>query len=380
MRPLIITPLYPPAVGGAATYFGGLAPKLAEHERIESLVVLTESMAGQPRERAGSQLRVLRYLPARISLAQRPWLMHAVTYVMTELWFARHLLRMIARHQVSLVHFHTRYRGRLLYNALKRSHVPVIADLRDKMTDPALITQTADRLLCCGEGIQRFAIGSGFPAERAVLIPNAFEVPGIPPPDRVHAVRRRYDVDRGPYLLFLGDITANKGVYDLLEAYRRWQPEHPQVRLVFAGLNLEGKRFRDELQRADGAVYVGYVPHETAMALLRGAEIMILPSRSEGLPTVILEAIALGTKVICPPGIPEFERHLAQFVLPRVDEDAIVDALNAAWPSSVLPSYPFSEHSVSRVVEALVKVYDQVLRERSVPAPASGGWHADRPG
>ena len=92
---------------------------------------------------------------------------------------------------------------------------------------------------------------------------------------------------------------------------------------------------------------------------MRGAEMVVLPSRSEGLPTVVLEAVALGTKVICPPGIPEFERYLAQYVLPEVSADAIVRTLDAVWHCDDLPLYPLSEHSVPNVVEALVKVYGE---------------------
>ena len=55
---------------------------------------------------------------------------------------------------------------------------------------------------------------------------------------------------------------------------------------------------------------------------------MVLPSRSEGLPTVVLEAVALGSKVICPPGIPEFDEHMPHFVLSEVSADAIANALD----------------------------------------------------
>jgi len=93
-----------------------------------------------------------------------------------------------------------------------------------------------------------------------------------------------------------------------------------------------------------------------------------LPSRSEGLPTVILEAVALGTRVICPPGIPEFERHLPQFVLPLVDVDSIVKTLNFVWCYNALPSYPLSEHSVHRAIEGLANVYDEVMTEKVRPS------------
>jgi glycosyltransferase involved in cell wall biosynthesis len=366
MRLMVVTALYPPAVGGAATYFGDVAPGLAQCDGIEELIVLTERMSGQPRQWTEGKLRLLRYLPVRVSQPQHGWLAHAVTYVLTQVWFAACLPGIVQRHRVELIHFHTRYRGRLFYAALRHSRVPVIADLRDKMTDPARLVSVADWLLCCGEGVQQFAIEEGFPAERTVLIPNAFVPPDIPSSELISSARQRYRLGDGPYLLFVGDITCNKGVYDLLEAYQRWRPGHAQVQLVFVGANREGKHFLEQVRRTVGATYLDYVPHRDVLILIRGAEIVVLPSRSEGLPTVILEAVALGTRVICPPGIPEFERHLPQFVLPAVDAGSIVQMLNTVWRYNGLSSYPLSDHSVRRVVEDLAGVYSEVIREKAI--------------
>ena len=360
MKVLVVTSLYPPALGGAATYFGSVVPELAQRSEIEQLTVLTERMPGQPRESADGKLRLLRYLPTRIGLPQRRQLTHAATYVLTQLWFAARLPGLVQHYCIDLIHFHTRYRGRLFYAALRRSHMPVIADLRDKMTDPTRLVNVADRVLCCGEGVQRFAIEGGFPSERTALIPNAFVPPDIPWPESIYDARRRYRLGERPFLLFVGDITYNKGVYDLLEAYQRWRSEHPGVQLVFVGTNHEGARFLDQMQQTAGTVYLGHIPRQDALALMRGAQIVVLPSRSEGLPTVILEAVALGVKVICPPGIPEFERHLPQFVLPQVDADSIVTMLNAVWRCNTLPSYPLSEHNVGHVVGSLADLYTKV--------------------
>ena len=359
MNILILTALYPPAVGGAASYFGSIVPRLVQRDEIEELIVLTERMPGLPRESRQNKLWLLRCLPTRGSVPRRTWLMHALTYVMTQLWFMAFLPGLVKRRKVDLIHFHTRFRGRLFYAALRRAGVPVVADLRDKMTDPEHLIGIVDYLLCCGEGVQRFAVEGGFPIEQTAMIPNAFEPPDIPLPSLVSDIRQRYRVRQGPYLLFVGDITYNKGVYDLLQAYQRWRLEHAQVQLVFAGVNREGNHFCAQVESMTGAMYLGHVPHRDALALMRGAEIVVLPSRSEGLPTVVLEAVALGTKVICPPGIPEFERYLAQYVLPEVSADAIVRTLDAVWHCDDLPLYPLSEHSVPNVVEALVKVYGE---------------------
>ena len=362
MHPLIITALYPPAVGGAATHFGMVAPMLAERDDIEQLTVLTEHIPGQALEWSEGKLRVLRYLPTRISMSQRPWLIHAVTYVLTQAWFAAYLPNLVQRARVDLVHFHTRYGGRLFYSALRRSHVPVVADLHDKMTDPSRLTAVADQLLCCGEGVRRFALEGGFPAERMALIPIPFDQPAVPSPDQVNATRHRYGMGTRRCLLFVGDITFNKGVYDLLDAYRRWRVEHDDVQLVLVGTNREGGRFLRQVEGEKGVTYLGRIPHGDVLPLIRGADMVVLPSRSEGLPRVMLEAVALGTKVICPPGIPEFEEHLSSFMLPKVDADSIYEMLGKVWEGTDLPTYPFADHILNRVVGKLVAAYGEAVR------------------
>ena len=362
MHPLIITALYPPAVGGAASHFGMIVPELEERDDIDQLTVLTEQMPGQMREWSEGKLKVLRYLPTRISLPQRPWLIHAVTYVLTQAWFAADLPALVRRRGVDLVHFHTRYGGRLFYSALRRSGVPVIADLHDKMTDPLQLVGIAVQMLCCGEGVRRFVLEGGFPAERLALIPIPFDLPAVPPPDQVAATRRRYGIGAKRYLLFVGDITYNKGVYDLLDAYRRWRVGHAEVQLVLVGTNREGERFLIQVEAEKGVTYLGRIPHGDVLPLMRGAGMVVLPSRSEGLPRVMLEAVALGTKVICPPGIPEFDEHLSSYVLPRVDVDGICKMLGEVWEGAYLPTYPFSEHRLDRVVGRLAEAYGEAVK------------------
>lgn len=365
MHPLMVTPLYPPATGGAATYFGMVAPELAQRPEVDWVTVLTERWPDQPGESTCGKLRILRHLPTRISIPRQNAWAHALSYAHTQLWFARHFPELVRRCKVDLIHFHTRYRGRLLYAALKRSGVPVIANLHDKMTDPAVLARVADWLLCCARGVQRFAVDGGFPADRIAFIPLPLAAAQMLSADHVAALRRRYGLGAAPYLLFVGDITAAKGVYELLAAYRQWRADPPQARLVFAGTNREGKWFVRQIQQTPDTTYVGPVPREDALALMRGAAVVVLPSRSEGLGYAILEAVSLGTKVVGPPGIPEFESHLRESILPEVNVAAIFRALTAAWARNAPPSYPLSTHNLERVVSELARLYVRVVRNET---------------
>jgi len=362
MRLLIVTPLYPPATGGAATYFSMLVPELLRRAAIDQVTVLTEQAAGEPREHLDGKLQVLRLLPTRVAVPRANWLGHASSYVGTQWWFGARFSHLVRRLGIDVIHFHTRYRGSAVYRALRRSRVPVIANLQDKLMDPRRLAGTSHWLLCCAEGVRQFLLEAGCPSERTALVPLPFVLAPAPSDQEVRLARHRYDLEQTPYLLFVGDVTRRKGVFALLDGYRRWRSgiEDPP-RLVFAGNNWEGERFRAALRQTPGGLYLGPVPHDEALALMRGAELVTLPSRSEALPYVILEALALGKSVLCPPGIPEFDAYLSRSVLPEITPAAIAAALRTARTPAEVPFYPLDRHDPHRIAEKLLDLYTRAI-------------------
>lgn len=363
MRILLLTPLYPPAIGGAATYFADIVPLLEAHPAISRLVLLTERMPGEANELTEGKLTVLRHLPTRVSV-ERPYPIHAATYLQTQLWLSHHLSRLIQKYHLELLHFHTRYRGWLTYRTLAQLPVPVLADLRDKMSDPAVLAACSQHLLCCALGVAHFAAAGGYPPERLSHIPIPFAAPPPLPRTAVLQARQQAGLGKRPFLLYIGDMTVNKGVYELLQAFEQWQKTQPGVDLLLAGMNREGRPFLDQVEKVPQAHFLGHVPHSQAMALMQAAEIVLLPSRSEGLPRTILEAVSLGKKVLCPPNIPEFDAYLPDFVLPEVSTTAIQAKLDAIWQQSTLPTYPLANHRVAVIVAQILNVYQQMLGNR----------------
>lgn len=93
-------------------------------------------------------------------------------------------------------------------------------------------------------------------------------------------------------LLFVGDLTADKGVQVLLDAYRRL--DSPPA-LVLAGR----MPAPDAWRFPPGARWVGQLPHEDVVGLFRSARVLVVPSVwSDPCPTVVLEAMAAGRPVI----------------------------------------------------------------------------------
>jgi len=104
---------------------------------------------------------------------------------------------------------------------------------------------------------------------------------------------------RGEYLLFVGRLTVEKGILTLLDAYARLQ-DAPVLRIVGEGpLHAEiAQRVAGDarLQRVE---LIGALPHEQAVACIREARALIVPSQwYEGVPLGLLEAFACGAPVV----------------------------------------------------------------------------------
>lgn len=131
---------------------------------------------------------------------------------------------------------------------------------------------------------------------------------GVPvtPLARVDAAQRPDGVRR---ILFLGNLIERKGISDLLHAAASLPVDTQPWQLTAAGGgDIEKYRaLAASLGIADRVVFAGWVDQQRARVLLAEADMLALPSYDEGLPLVILEALGMGTPVLCTPvgAIPE---------------------------------------------------------------------------
>lgn len=145
------------------------------------------------------------------------------------------------------------------------------------------------------------------------------------------------DLDRQPgrEVLFIGRLAAAKGVPVLLEAFARCHAVFPDARLTLIGDGparpaLEA-RARD-LGLGDAVRFAGYLGQEEVAAELARADLFALPSFAEGVPVVLMEAMASGLPVLSTAitGIPELVEDgvSGRLVLPG-DVDAFAEAMQA---------------------------------------------------
>ena len=105
-----------------------------------------------------------------------------------------------------------------------------------------------------------------------------------------------------PRIAWAGRIVADKGLPDLFEAIAALRAEGIDATLDVIGDGPDRPALEDRARRLelDGAIrWTGYVgSRELYLARLRAADLFVLPSRAEGVPKVLVEAMAAGLPIV----------------------------------------------------------------------------------
>jgi colanic acid/amylovoran biosynthesis glycosyltransferase len=191
----------------------------------------------------------------------------------------------------------------------------------------AALKEEAALFICVSNFIREQLLTRGFPPEKLVVHRYGVEldvsVPEDPP---------------GPsgQVLFAGRFVEKKGISYLLEAMRRLEAEPGELELVLVGdgpIAGELKRQASPLKRVS---FAGWLPNAELRRRMHGALAVCVPSvhaedgDAEGLPNVVIEAMAAGAPVIGSrhAGIGEAVVHEhTGLLVPPADADALAGAL-----------------------------------------------------
>lgn len=142
---------------------------------------------------------------------------------------------------------------------------------------------------------------------------------------------------REPVVGYIGGLERAKGVTELLQAIRMLNEQGREIRYVIVGsgtLEDDVARFASQWRNVR---FESLVPTSKLPTILNEIRLLVLPSVSEGLPNVILEAMACGTPVMATPvgGIPDIIANGKTGFLLRDNtaeciSDGIVRAVNSA--------------------------------------------------
>jgi glycosyltransferase involved in cell wall biosynthesis len=212
--------------------------------------------------------------------------------------------------------------------------------------------RTAAALMYVAEHEATDLLAAGGSRERLVHMPLPLELPAATQASKALQ----------PTIACVGRLHPIKGIDQLIEAVAIVRRHVPDVRLEVVG---PGDRYRrtleeyvERLRLGDAVRFHGYVEESEKLAVLRGAHVTVLLSRSEGLPMAALEAMACGTPVVLSHGC-----HLDEVE----DRGGLVVSDSAEDAASALVRLLSDDELRVRLGDGAVAFAQDFRRERVMP-------------
>ena len=254
------------------------------------------------------------------------------------------------RGRIALLHVHMAARGSALRKGIvvwlgKRLGLPVLLHLHGSRMDEFLerlplaserfvrrVLLGADRVIVVGEHWRRFVTERlAIDPAKIRVVANAAEGPGAMPSKGGNPCR----------LLFLGTLSARKGLPELLEALAAPRCAALPWRLAVAGGGDAGPWTRRAAATglAERIEFLGWVPEARARELLAAADVFVLPSHNEGLSIAMLEAMAYGCAIVTTPvgaNLDAVRDGISALVVPSGDPARLAAALERVLGDAAL--------------------------------------------
>ena len=256
-----------------------------------------------------------------------------------DVWRWRPLVRLLRSGRIDIVHTHKF--GSNLWGAVltPRTRLPVLlahehswsydGTLR-RITDRELIARRAGRIVAVSPTDRMRMIElERIPENKVVFIPNG--IPDRPQGDAKHA---RSELGLAPSDAVVGTVCGLRPEKDLKTALRALgmlAPQRPNLRFVVVGDGTERpslERLADEL--GVPTLFLGHRSNDEVPDLVAAMDVLVLPSRFEGMPLALLEWMAAGKAIVASRvgGIPSTVEHEQEAILvPPRDHLAFAQAI-----------------------------------------------------
>lgn len=218
----------------------------------------------------------------------------------------------------------------------------------------------ADRVICLSDSMVSDLVKNlGVPREKLVRIYNPVDTEKI---RELSQIGINPFKGTGPRLAAAGRICRQKGFDILIDAMPAVLKRFPDAQLAILGegpLEADLKKQARNLGIEGQVAFLGFQPNP--WLYLKHADAFILPSRYEGLPNVLLEALALGTPAVvtdCPGGIREIRDSVGNMaVVPPENPSALAEAIIAVCSTPAHPMNSLGRFDLQQVVTEYSNIF-----------------------
>jgi glycosyltransferase involved in cell wall biosynthesis len=219
-------------------------------------------------------------------------------------------------------------------------------------------------------------------ARRAVEIPQGVNLERFAPAEAATkaALRRKLDLPERPLALYVGVFDGRKNVEWLVKTWAKFRAQFPEWCLLLVGpksRDLQDSGLKDALRTfveerglADEILFRDFAPQ--VEDFYRAADLFILPSHNEGMPNVVLEAMASGLPCVVTriSGTTDLIAHGVTGMLFDVnDERSLLDAFNPLARDGALRTDIGArarerigeQYSSARVADRYIQLYHEIL-------------------
>lgn len=275
---------------------------------------------------------------------------------------------LMIKYKVRVVHY-TRYLRMPFYflmaifkNIFK---VKVILDMRTTVESDKCITNLFgySSMISNSMGVFNQMNQLKVPDHKNFFVPNPIIFPKKFKDSEAVSIINKLGIDhKKPYLLFVGQLLERKSIIEVIDAFDIFNKKYPGFHLILVGRNMIGETIDEKLNANKNILHIKPVPREKVVALMQYAEMIVQPSRVEGIPRVSLEALSLDKKVLLPPCVPEFVSKNEIFSIKHITTSEIVNAMFRIYETSDFPQYDLSVHEPSESIKVLNNVYISTLK------------------
>jgi glycosyltransferase involved in cell wall biosynthesis len=310
------------------------------------------------------------------------------------LWQQFRLIRYLRRHRIQVVHAFGFYANVFAIPAARIARVPVVVasirDTGDHLTPFQRRLQKwacswADQVLVNATAVQDVLVGQGYDPSRIGIIHNGIDVARFrrPSGDRANVATWGLGLPPGaPVVAAFARLNRLKGIEYFLEAAAIVAKPFENVRFLIVGDSIS-QTYREELEALatrlgirSRVVFAGF--RSDVPELLAGVTVSVLPSLSEGLSNVVLEAMAAGVPMVATAvgGTPEMiEDDVTGVLVPPKD------AYTMAIAIGTLLGDPAKAHAMGEAARRSVtarfslvatvlrteELYERLLRRATMP-------------